>query len=159
MKKILMGLVITLLVITTGCQMRQESTELPEIESPQHEDGITEIQEGDKDITTSGDKNTSGSRKSSTDDADTNTSSEDERVFTMEELRTYYNGNGENPAYVAYKGKVYDVTNHEGWEGGQHFSGAKAGEDITNMFGSAPHSESVVDDLPEVGVVGVSQEN
>ena len=52
-----------------------------------------------------------------------------EKVFTQEELKKYDGQNG-NAAYVAFDGKVYDVTNAEGWKGGQH-QGYIAGVDIT----------------------------
>ncbi len=42
-----------------------------------------------------------------------------ERKFTLEELRNY-DGKDGRPAYIAYKGKVYDVTDDFLWAGGDH---------------------------------------
>jgi predicted heme/steroid binding protein len=41
------------------------------------------------------------------------------RIFTAQEV-FFYNGKDGRPAYIAYKGKVYDVTNSFLWKGGRH---------------------------------------
>jgi predicted heme/steroid binding protein len=39
------------------------------------------------------------------------------KVFSLSEL-SKYNGKRNMPAYIAYKGKVYDVSNSFLWKGG-----------------------------------------
>lgn len=72
-----------------------------------------------------------------------------EKVFTQEELDKYDGING-NAAYVAFDGKVYDVTNAEGWKGGQH-QGYIAGVDITEYIKASDHGTKVLERLPVVG--------
>ncbi len=73
------------------------------------------------------------------------------RVFTLDEL-SQYNGKDGQPAYVAYNGIVYDVTNEPKWKGGSH-SGKTAGTDLTNDIPRSPHGDSVFADLPVVGTL------
>ncbi len=72
-----------------------------------------------------------------------------EKVFTQAELKKYDGKNG-NAAYVAFDGKVYDVTNAEGWKGGQH-QGYAAGVDITEYIKASDHGTKVLERLPVVG--------
>ena len=72
-----------------------------------------------------------------------------EKVFTQAELKKYDGKNG-NSAYVAFDGKVYDVTNAEGWKGGQH-QGYIAGVDITEYIKASDHGTKVLERLPLVG--------
>ena len=55
------------------------------------------------------------------------------RAFTMDQLQQY-NG-GKKPAYVAFEGRVYDVS--EVFQNGEHYK-VKAGSDITNVFRQGP---------------------
>ena len=72
------------------------------------------------------------------------------KIFTKEELARY---NGENgaPAYVAYKGKVYDVSSSFHWSGGKHHVLHNAGEDLTDSLEKAPHSTELLEKFPVVG--------
>lgn len=72
-------------------------------------------------------------------------------VFTLEELAEY-DGIGENKAYVAVDGKVYDITNREGWGEGNH-NGAVAGTDLTELILSSPHGKDVLSGLTIVGTL------
>lgn len=54
------------------------------------------------------------------------------------------------PAWVAYKGKVYDVTAVPAWKTGTH-KGHGAGQDITAAIASAPHGDKVFAKLTPVG--------
>lgn len=83
--------------------------------------------------------------------AASSTSSEVHKVFTREVLSKYDGQNGQ-PAYVAYKGTVYDVSNVPQWAGGAHH-GEKAGTDVTNDISRSPHGEKVFADLPKVGTL------
>ena len=74
------------------------------------------------------------------------------RTFTLSELATYNGRNGQ-PAYVAYKGKVYDVTSSSLWEDGEHQLEHKAGRDLTEDMNNAPHSEETLDRVVVVGVL------
>ena len=73
------------------------------------------------------------------------------QTFTLEELSTY-NGEDGNKAYVAYKGFVYDVTNHPAWTEGNH-NGQVAGTDLTEAIGRAPHGDSIFEGLEIVGKI------
>jgi predicted heme/steroid binding protein len=61
-----------------------------------------------------------------------------------------YDGTGCNPAYVAYKGKIYDVSNCPNWIDGTHYQHI-AGQDLTESMADAPHSEEVIVNSPIVG--------
>ena len=69
--------------------------------------------------------------------------------FSAAELATF-NGQGGQPAYVAYKGVVYDVTESSMWGGGDHEGAHKAGTDLTAEHADAPH-DVYITDFPEVG--------
>jgi predicted heme/steroid binding protein/uncharacterized membrane protein len=61
----------------------------------------------------------------------------------LEELSKFNGQNGEK-AYIAYKGKVYDVTNSKRWKNGVHMARHKAGEDLTDFLALAPHTDEVL---------------
>lgn len=69
--------------------------------------------------------------------------------FTLEELKGFDGMNGK-PAYVAYKGVVYDVTESAMWGDGDHEGMHQAGADLTAEHEDAPH-DVYVTDFPEVG--------
>ena len=69
--------------------------------------------------------------------------------FTLDELAKF-NGRGGQPAYVAFKGVVYDVTESSMWGGGEHEGMHDAGADLTTAHDDAPHDVHVTD-FPEVG--------
>lgn len=69
--------------------------------------------------------------------------------LTAEELKTY-DGRAGRPAYVAYKGTVYDVTESAMWGDGDHEGMHVAGHDLTDEHEDAPH-DVYVTDFPEVG--------
>ncbi len=62
--------------------------------------------------------------------------------MTLGELKRFDGRNGAK-AYVAYKGKVYDVTQSPLWKEGEHEGIHRAGEDLTSMLAAAPHGEEV----------------
>lgn len=72
-------------------------------------------------------------------------------ILTLEELEKY-NGENGSDAYVAYEGKVYDVTNHPKWSKGQH-NGNVAGSDLTDKIKNSPHGASKFDTLEVVGTI------
>ncbi len=76
-----------------------------------------------------------------------------EKNFSAKELAAFDGQNGRK-AYFAYKGKVYDVSESSLWKLGEHF-GVRAGIDLTNMMGGAPHGDEVMDKVPMVGTFGI----
>ncbi|SIO01732.1 Predicted heme/steroid binding protein [Carnobacterium alterfunditum] len=86
------------------------------------------------------------SNAASSSDAQSNT-----KNFTLDELSQYDGKNG-NDAYVAVAGNVYDVTNADKWQNGNHY-GVQAGTDCTTAINSSPHGSSVLDGLIIVGTL------
>jgi len=74
------------------------------------------------------------------------------KEFTEEELARY-NGKNGAPAYVAYKGKVYDVSDSFLWRNGSHQVLHNAGADLTEAIEQAPHSADVLKKFAMVGVL------
>lgn len=64
--------------------------------------------------------------------------------MTLKKLQQY-NGKNSNKAYVAYKGKIYDVSNSTSWDKGMHHGMHEAGLDLTQAMENAPHAEEVFD--------------
>ena len=75
-----------------------------------------------------------------------------ERKFTLEELKQY-DGRDGRPAYIAYKGKVYDVTDSFLWIDGDHQGQHAAGKDLTEDMALAPHGEEILERIKIVGVL------
>ncbi len=76
---------------------------------------------------------------------------EETKKYTIQEL-SQFNGKNGNPAYVGYKGKVYDVTESYQWGEGEHL-GHMAGQDLTDQMEIAPHAEDVMERMKVVGVL------
>jgi predicted heme/steroid binding protein len=74
------------------------------------------------------------------------------RTFTVSELAGF-DGRDGRPAYVAYRGKVYDVTQSPHFAEGAHY-GHDSGADLTEDMDEAPHEEDVIEGLEVVGVLG-----
>lgn len=68
---------------------------------------------------------------------------DEEREFTLSEL-SRFNGKDGQPAYIAFAGKVYDVSNSPLWKTGTHLNRHAAGADLTDQLGSAPHGTNVL---------------
>ena len=77
---------------------------------------------------------------------------ETERKFTLEELKQY-DGREGRPAYIAFKGKVYDVTDDFLWVDGDHQGQHVAGKDLTSEMSFAPHGEETLERVKLVGVL------
>jgi predicted heme/steroid binding protein len=77
---------------------------------------------------------------------------EDQRKFTFEELKKY-DGKEGRPAYIACKGKVYDVTDNYLWVDGDHQGEHAAGMNLTEQMLSAPHGEETLDRVKQIGVL------
>jgi predicted heme/steroid binding protein len=74
------------------------------------------------------------------------------RRFTKEKLARY-NGWENTPAFIAYQGKVYDVSHSFLWQKGRHQVVHVAGNDLTNDLAQAPHSGNVLARFPAVGML------
>ncbi len=74
------------------------------------------------------------------------------KAFTPEEL-SEFNGESGNAIYVAYKGKVYDVSESRRWRGGTHMKRHKAGNELSTEILAAPHDADVLERFPQVGVM------
>jgi predicted heme/steroid binding protein len=76
----------------------------------------------------------------------------EERVFTVDELAKF-DGKDGRPAYIAFQGKVYDVSASDEWQDGLHYEEHPAGADFTDDMDFAPHNEDVLATFPVVGVL------
>ncbi|MFC1888506.1 DUF2231 domain-containing protein [Thermodesulfobacteriota bacterium] len=74
------------------------------------------------------------------------------KEFTLDELREF-NGDDGRPAYVAYEGKVHDVSGSRYWQEGLHMKRHKAGCDLTTELCAAPHGSEVIKKIPQVGTL------
>jgi len=78
------------------------------------------------------------------------------KIFSREELKKYDGTNG--TSYVAYRGKVYNVSKSYQWQKGVHQVSHKAGQDLTEALKDAPHSDDLLLKFPVVGKL-VEEEN
>jgi predicted heme/steroid binding protein len=77
---------------------------------------------------------------------------EDSKKFRLEELKQYDGKNGK-PAYIAYQGKVYDVSQSKLWSDGDHMGLHEAGKDLTEDIDLAPHREEVLERAKLIGTI------
>jgi predicted heme/steroid binding protein len=78
--------------------------------------------------------------------------SQEPRKITQAEL-AQNNGQNGKPAYLAYKGKVYDVSESAFWLYGDHMGSHQAGKDLTQEMELAPHTDMTLQRVKEVGVL------
>jgi len=76
----------------------------------------------------------------------------EEKKVTKQELQEN-NGKNGKPAYFAYEGKVYDVSESGLWTGGDHLGMHEAGKDLTGELDAAPHREENFARVKYVGVL------
>lgn len=74
------------------------------------------------------------------------------RKISLEELKQG-DGREGRPTYIAYKGKVYDVTDDYLWIDGDHQGEHVAGKDLTEEIAKAPHGEDVLERVKLIGVL------
>ena len=74
------------------------------------------------------------------------------KEITSEELAKF-NGKDGNPTYIAFGGKVYDVTKSPLWPKGLHMNRHSSGQDLTGSISAAPHGPEVFERYPQVGVL------
>ncbi len=73
------------------------------------------------------------------------------KEYTKEDL-SKYNGKKSMPAYIAYKGKVYDVSHSFLWRKGTHQVLHEAGKDLTRELEEAPHGPELLERVPIIGI-------
>jgi predicted heme/steroid binding protein/uncharacterized membrane protein len=72
--------------------------------------------------------------------------------FDLQSL-AQFNGTAGKPVYIAYQGKVFDVSSSKMWMGGLHMKRHAAGGDISASLAAAPHGEEVFTRYPQVGTL------
>jgi predicted heme/steroid binding protein len=70
--------------------------------------------------------------------------------FTLDDL-CRFDGKEGRPAYLAYKGIIYDATKSRLWKNGLHAAKHAAGNDLTDFLTNAPHGEDKILALPQIG--------
>ncbi len=73
-----------------------------------------------------------------------------DKEFTRKQL-SRFDGKEGRPAYIAYRGKLYDVTESFLWMRGGHQALHQAGEDLTEVLDTAPHGEDLLERVPVIG--------
>jgi predicted heme/steroid binding protein len=74
------------------------------------------------------------------------------RQFTKKELGQY-NGKDGAPTFIAYEGKVYDVSRSFLWQDGRHQVLYTAGADLTASLDQAPHGADLLERFPVIGLL------
>ena len=72
--------------------------------------------------------------------------------MTLQEL-AQFDGKDGRKAYVAVNGTVYDLSESERWQNGNHEDAHQAGVDLTEDLKAAPHVRSVIERFPVVGKI------
>jgi predicted heme/steroid binding protein len=62
------------------------------------------------------------------------------------------------PAHVIFQGRRYDVTASKMWKNGVHMGRHRAGGDLTETLGDAPHGPEVLSRVPDLGPVADSDD-
>lgn len=71
------------------------------------------------------------------------------QTYTKSQL-ALRNGQDKDEIWVAYKGKIYDVTKSRLWRNGKHYE-HWAGQDLTPELADAPHLDTVFDKFDCIG--------
>lgn len=72
--------------------------------------------------------------------------------FSLSQL-ALRNGQDKNEIWIAFKGKIYDVSDSRLWRNGMHYE-HWAGQDLTKELNDAPHNSNVFDKFDVVGILG-----
>lgn len=73
-------------------------------------------------------------------------------VYTRSQL-ALRNGQDKPEIWIAYKGKIYDVSRSRLWFKGKHYE-HWAGQDLTEELKDAPHDEHVFGRFDAIGKLG-----
>ena len=76
------------------------------------------------------------------------------KKVTRQELEAN-NGQNGKPAWIAYQGKVYDVSESSFWLEGEHMSMHSAGKDLTEELELAPHGDENFSRVKFVGDLAI----
>ena len=71
------------------------------------------------------------------------------KTYTKSQL-ALRNGQDRDEVWVAYQGKIYDVTKSRLWKTGKHYE-HRAGQDLTAELPDAPHTEKVFEKFEVIG--------
>jgi predicted heme/steroid binding protein len=74
----------------------------------------------------------------------------EQKKITPQELMQN-NGKNGKPAYFAFQGKVYEVTDSSFWMEGEHMGMHDAGKDLTEELEMAPHRDETFKRVKFVG--------
>ena len=74
------------------------------------------------------------------------------KEFTAEELLSFKGKEG-RPVYIAFQGKVYDVSKSPLWSKGLHMNRHPSGKDLAGEISAAPHGTEVLERYPQAGVL------
>lgn len=77
------------------------------------------------------------------------------RKFDKETLVRY---DGKEGVYVAYNGRVYDLSGSKLWKTGEHMKRHHAGADLSVELRSAPHGPEMLERFPQVGIMETVEE-
>jgi predicted heme/steroid binding protein len=75
----------------------------------------------------------------------------DIKTYTISQL-ALRNGQDRPEIWVAYHGKIYDVSTSRLWKKGMHYE-HWAGQDLTDELADAPHTEKVFEKFLVVGLL------
>jgi predicted heme/steroid binding protein len=73
------------------------------------------------------------------------------KTYTKQQL-ALRNGQDRDEIWVAYQGKIYDVTASRLWKKGQHYE-HWAGQDLSHELPDAPHTEEVFERYKQIGIL------
>ena len=62
------------------------------------------------------------------------------------------NGQDRDEIWVAYQGKIFDVTQSRLWRNGKHYE-HWAGQDLTDELVDAPHTKKVFERMTQIGIL------
>ena len=74
------------------------------------------------------------------------------KEITSEELISF-NGKDGRPVYIAFQGKIYDVSKSPLWSKGLHMNRHPSGKDLSGEISAAPHGTEVFERYPQVGIL------
>jgi len=77
---------------------------------------------------------------------------EEPKEFSLEDLKEFRGAEG-RPGYIAFGGRIIDISASKHWHHGHHMGTHQAGHDLTGEIDAAPHGPEVLERFPQVGVL------